>query len=437
MNSSLTVTITGAAGRIAYALIPLICSGAVFGLETSINLHLLDIEMAHQRLLGVAMEIDDCNYPLLNKCIATIDSQEAFTNCEVAILLGGFPRQKGMERKDLTAINAKGMIPQAYALENFASSNVKVLVVANPANTNALICMEYAPKIPKENFTSLTALDSERCRFFVSEYVNETLKYIAMKNESAATTTTTTTSTKASITNDNLFTIKSCDVKGVAILGNHSSTQVPYFDNAVYRVRQGTGDEANDEYASVTEILKLHPDGYEKCKSNLISKVQSRGSQIINAQGASSGMSAANAICKHLRGWLTNEGEYGINDSKDNNNNNISSSSSSRSSIIDYLSIGMISDDNPYNIPKGLNFSFPCQRVEPGVLKIVPNLNLNFDSSTTTSSLTTTTEAYMTTHAMMNLTVNELLEEKNDAHNALLNDDNSNGNSISAGASKL
>ncbi len=355
----LDVTVTGAAGRIAYALIPLICSGKVFGPDVFVNLKLLDIEFAAERLKGVAMEIEDCCYPLVNSLVATIDSREAFTNCQVAILLGGFPRQQGMERKDLIAKNARGMLTQAQALENYASSDVKVLVVANPANTNALVAMEEAPKIPRQNFTALTRLDQERCRYFVSKYVNEARKEASLYSDFPPTRAT--------------------DIKGVAIWGNHSSTQVPYIDQAI--VNFGS-DSTSRTSVSVKDILFHHPLNKEKqgkAEDELTRCVQKRGADIINAQGASSGMSAADAIAKHLHDWLS----PGESDNEE------------------FLSMSIISDGNTYGVPNGLNFSFPCRRLSSGVIEIVNGLTIS-DS----------------VQPMLDSTVAELLQERTDARNA-------------------
>ncbi len=327
MSSTKIVCVTGAAGRIAYAFIPLVCSGQVFGKDTRIDLRLLDIEMSAEKLRGVALEINDCCYPLVNSLVATTDSQEAFQDCQVAVLLGGFPRMAGMERKDLTARNAKGMRTQGMALEQYASKDVKVLVVANPANTNALVAMQCAPSIPRGNFTCLTRLDHERLRYFVAEYVN-------------AARTAGNVAPDAPPTRPE-------DVSGVAIWGNHSSTQVPFIDMASVRIR--------DRAYNVLELLQTHKGG--SVVEELVARVQQRGAEIIKAQGASSGMSAAEAISKHLQDWLDN-GQ--ANKDKDA-----------------VFSMGVYSNGNPYGVPDQLVYSFPVRQISAGVVEIVPGLTVS------------------------------------------------------------
>jgi malate dehydrogenase len=202
-KKKLTVVITGAAGRIAYSLIPLVLNGSVFGSSTRISLRLLDVEMATSMLHGVELEIKDSCYALLDDLVATTDPQAAFVGADIAVLLGGFPRAPGMERRDLTAKNAAGMRDQATALDTYASKDCKVLVVANPANTNCLVCIKTCKTIPAENFTCLTRLDQERLRGLSTERVNSYLEGTG-------------------------WTTKICpaEVRDVAIFGNHSSTQV-------------------------------------------------------------------------------------------------------------------------------------------------------------------------------------------------------------------
>ena len=308
------------------------------------------------------MEVEDCCYPLVGSLVATTDGKEGFSGCQVAILLGGFPRQAGMERKDLTAKNARGMLPQAAALVQYADPEVKVLVVANPANTNALVAMEQAPGIPRVNFSSLTRLDQERCRYFVSEFVNEARKHAPALSSLYADQPATRPS----------------DVSGVSIWGNHSSTQVPFLDTATVCIGGAT--------VSVTDILAKHPlnaehTGARKAEAELMKRVQKRGAEIINAQGASSGMSAANAIAKHLQDWL----------------------SPLPSADGEVFSMGIVSDGNAYGVPNGLNFSFPCRRGAAGALEIVSDLSIS--------------EAVQ---AQLDSTTAELSEERRDAFNALV-----------------
>jgi len=327
MPSTKTVTVTGGAGRIAYAFIPMVCSGQVFGKDTQIDLRLLDIEMSAEKLKGVALEINDCCYPLLNSLVATIDPKVAFQDCQVAVLLGGFPRMAGMERKDLTARNAKGMRHQGFALEQYASKDVKVLVVANPANTNALVAMQSAPSIPPANFSCLTRLDHERLRYFVAEFVNEARS--AHNVEPGAPPT------------------RPADVSGVAIWGNHSSTQVPFIDTASVRI--------GDTVHNVLAFLEGHPPAGTSGSvvAELVFRVQQRGAEIIKSQGASSGFSAADAIAKHLQDWLGPANEGAV------------------------FSMGIYSNGNPYGIPNELVYSFPCRQSSEGVVEIVPGLTIS------------------------------------------------------------
>lgn len=202
-KSRLTVVITGAAGRIAYSLIPQILNGNVFGSQTMISLRLLDVPFAETMLHGVELEIKDSCFDLLYDLVATISPEEAFVGADIAILLGGFPRAPGMERRDLIEKNAAGMRDQAIALDTYASKDCKVLVVANPANTNCLVAIKTCKTIPPENFTCLTRLDHERLRGLAAEKVNMYLEGTGWRSK-----------------------IASADVTNVAIFGNHSSTQV-------------------------------------------------------------------------------------------------------------------------------------------------------------------------------------------------------------------
>lgn len=251
-DKSLTVTITGAAGQIGYSLIPLVCSGSTFGDKTRISLKLLDIEPMMKNLSGVAMEIEDCAYPLLNSIDFGSDPNEMLKDADVAIFVGGFPRKKGMERKDLIDKNVSIFKVQGQALNEVASSNCKVLVVANPANTNCLVLSKNAPNIPKENFTAMTRLDHDRA-----------LNQIASKTNN-----------------------KVCDVKDVIIWGNHSSTQYP-----------------DVRFATVNGEPLNYKDDIDFYQTDFIETVQKRGAAIIEARGFSSSMSAANAASNHLKDW--------------------------------------------------------------------------------------------------------------------------------------
>lgn len=236
-----------------------------------------------------------------------------------------------MERKDLTAKNAEGMRDQAKALI-LADRDVKVLVVANPANTNTLVAMKSAPGIPQKNFTCLTRLDQERLRGFIAGKIN-------------------------SVAHDEAITAK--NIKNVAIFGNHSTTQVPFLSASTVSIA--------GEIKNVSSFF----DGKETLE--LIHRVQNRGGEVIKAQQASSALSAAIAIGKHLKDWITPE--------KNN----------------DIFSMGILSDGNPYGIPEGLIYSFPCHHTDNGV-QIVPNLVIDDD-----------------TRGLLDLSVKELQEEKTDA----------------------
>ena len=198
MKKPLRVMVSGAAGQIAYSLLPLLCNGKVFGADQRIVLHLLDIPPAMTALNGVRMELEDGAYPLLRSVLCTSDAAEALKGVDVAVFVGGFPRRPGMLRKDLISKNVGIFSAQGKALEKHASRKVKVLVVANPANTNCLILKKNAPSIPAENFTCLTYLDFNRAK-----------SQIALKAG-----------------------VNVSDVHNVAIWGNHSATQYPDAMNA-------------------------------------------------------------------------------------------------------------------------------------------------------------------------------------------------------------
>jgi len=248
-----TVLITGAAGQIAYSLIYQIASGYVFGYDQPVNLHLLDIAPAMGVLNGVVMEIQDCAMELVKNVIATDDVAVAFKDVDAAFLVGAMPRREGMERKDLLAANVKIFKVQGQALDKFSSKNVKVLVVGNPANTNAFICSHYAPSIPKENFSAMTRLDQNRATSQVA----------------------------------NKLGLKIDDVKNVIIWGNHSSTQFPDASKAVIKGQPASG---------VLDKAWVQGD--------FVPTVQKRGAAVIAARKLSSAMSAAKAACDHMKDWF-------------------------------------------------------------------------------------------------------------------------------------
>nr|AIT70187.1 malate dehydrogenase [Ahnfeltiopsis flabelliformis] len=271
--SVLTVCVTGAAGQISYSLLPILANGHVFGINQPIALRLLEITPALPALSGVSMELIDGSYPLLRSVVETDDPAHAFKGADVAVLVGAFPRKHGMERKDLLAKNVPIFQKQAYALNQFASPDVKVLVVGNPANTNALILSKFAPNIPPTNVSALTRLDHNRALAQVATRLDVPIH----------------------------------SVDGVCIWGNHSSTQYP--------------DVVRASVHGHPVLDKLG--GLERVAEDFIPTIQKRGAAIIKARGLSSAMSAANAIADHLRSWICGDdrivsmavhadGSYGI-----------------------------------------------------------------------------------------------------------------------------
>src|SRR5688572_24115689 len=274
MKSPVNVAITGAAGQIGYALAFRVASGAMLGPDQPINLHLLEITPALGALQGVVMELNDCAFPTLNKIVATDDAKVAFKDCDVALLVGARPRGPGMERKDLLLANAQIFSAQGKALDAVANRNVRVLVVGNPANTNALIAQRNAPNLNPKNFTAMVRLDHNRA-----------LSQLAEK--------TGTHSTK---------------IKKAIIWGNHSATQYP-------DLHQATVD-------GKAALSLVDQKWYAK---TFIPVVQQRGAAIIKARGQSSAASAASAAIDHVRDWalgtpdgdwvsmaVPSDGSYGI-----------------------------------------------------------------------------------------------------------------------------
>ncbi|KAK4313524.1 hypothetical protein Pmani_015139 [Petrolisthes manimaculis] len=266
MAEPVRVCITGAAGQIGYSLVYMVGSGAVFGPDTPVILHLLDIAPMMSVLNGVCMEISDCALPCVRDLIPTDNPEVAFKDIDAAFLVGAMPRKEGMERKDLLAANVKIFKVQGEALDKFAKKSVKVLVVGNPANTNALICAKYAPSIPRENFSAMTRLDQNRAQAQIAQRLG----------------------------------IPVTDVKNIIIWGNHSSTQFPDVRHASATV--------NGQKVSVYDAIK--DDSY--LKGDFITTVQKRGGAVIAARRLSSAMSAAKAACDHMKSiWQgTSEGQY-------------------------------------------------------------------------------------------------------------------------------
>jgi len=247
------VTVTGASGQIGYALLFRIASGAMLGPDQPVILQLLELAPAMNALKGVAMELEDCAFPLLRGIVQTSDVKKAFEGSDYALLVGAKPRGKGMERADLLKENAKIFAEQGKALNEVANKTVKVLVVGNPANTNAMITSHFAPTIPAENITAMTKLDH-----------NRGLAQLAAK-------------TGAKVENIHRF----------AIWGNHSATQYPDISHTLINGQMARDVIKDDKWV----------------KDTFIPAVQQRGAAIIAARGASSAASAANAAIDHVREW--------------------------------------------------------------------------------------------------------------------------------------
>jgi malate dehydrogenase len=253
MKKPVTVTITGAAGNIGYALAFRVASGQMLGPDQPINLNLLEIPAASAAVQGVVMELNDCAFPTLTKVTATSEAPVAFKDCDFALLVGARPRGPGMERKDLLLENAKIFSAQGKALDAGASRNVRVLVVGNPANTNSLIAQRNAPSLSPKCFTAMTRLDHNRG--------------LAQLSEKAGAAT--------------------ADVKKIIIWGNHSATQYPDLHHAT------VGGKA---------ALSLVEQGW--FKDTFIPTVQQRGAAVIKARGTSSAASAASAALDHVHDWM-------------------------------------------------------------------------------------------------------------------------------------
>jgi malate dehydrogenase len=262
VKTPVRVAVTGAAGQIGYSLLFRVASGQLLGDDQPVILHLLDITPALDAMKGVAMELEDCAFPLLDGIVQTDDPDEAFGDVNVALLVGARPRSKGMERKDLLEANGAIFTVQGKALSDNAADDVRVLVVGNPANTNALIAMNNAPNIPDERFTAMTRLDHNRA-----------MAQLAAKTGSSVR-----------------------DITKMTIWGNHSATQYPDLFHAEVEGRNAAelvGDQAWLE-------------------GEFIPTVQQRGAAIIEARGLSSAASAANAAIDHVRTWVsgTPEGDW-------------------------------------------------------------------------------------------------------------------------------
>jgi len=256
MKSPIRVAVTGAAGQIGYALLFRIAAGEMFGADQPVALHLIEIPAALNALEGVVMELHDCAFPLVESIVPTADLDEGFRDINWALLVGSVPRKAGMERKDLLGINGKIFVGQGQAIERNANANVRVLVVGNPCNTNCLIAMNNAKKIPRDRWFAMTRLDENRAK---AQFAHKAGVEITR-------------------------------VTNMAIWGNHSSTQYPDFYNAKI------DNKAADKVISDEKWLK----------EDFIAAVQQRGAAIIKARGLSSAASAANAVVDTVRS-LTND----------------------------------------------------------------------------------------------------------------------------------
>ncbi len=301
MTSPVRVAVTGAAGQIGYSLLFRIASGAMLGPDTPVSLQLLEITPALGALEGVRMELDDCAFPLLSEVVCTDDADLAFGDADVALLVGAMPRKAGMERSDLLSANGGIFQPQGQALSRSAKRDVKVLVVGNPANTNALIAMRNAPDLDPGRFTAMTRLDHNRAKSQLAQRLG----------------------------------VPVSEVTKMTIWGNHSTTQYPDLFHAEVGGRNA--------YQAVGD--------HDWINGTYIPSVAKRGAAIIEARGASSAASAANAAIDHIRDWTLG------------------------TPAGDWVSMAIPSDGS-YGVPEGIISSFPCT-CENGVYSIVQGLEID------------------------------------------------------------
>jgi len=297
MGTPVNVTVTGAAGQIGYALLFRIASGHLLGPDVPVRLRLLEITPALKAAEGTAMELDDCAFPLLDGIDITDDLKTAFDGTNVALLVGARPRTAGMERGDLLEANGGIFGPQGKAINDHAASDIKVLVVGNPANTNALIAQQHAPDVPANRFTAMTRLDHNRA-----------LSQLAAK-----------------------LSVRVTDIERMTIWGNHSATQYP--DLFTTQVNGRSAAEQVEE---------------EWLRDTFIPTVAKRGAAIIEARGASSAASAANAAIDHVHDWVNGT---------------------------EWTSSSVVSDGS-YGVPEGLISSFPCRAVN-GEWEIIQGVEVN------------------------------------------------------------
>jgi len=300
-DSPVRVAVTGAAGQIGYAILFRIASGQLLGPDTPVHLSLLEIPDALKAVEGTAMELDDCAFPLLSGVDITDDPNKGFDGVSIALLIGARPRTKGMERSDLLEANGGIFKPQGKALNDHAASDIKVLVVGNPANTNCLIAKSNAPDIPAERFTSMMRLDHNRA-----------IAQLAAKADASV----------AQVTN-------------MTVWGNHSPTQYPDIFHAKVNGRAAADVVADRDWL----------------ENDFIPTVQKRGAAVIDARGASSAASAANAAVAHVHDWVLGTPEG------------------------DWVSMGVPSDGS-YGIDEGVIVGLPVT-CSGGSYKVVQGLDLN------------------------------------------------------------
>ncbi len=300
------VAVTGAAGQIGYSLLFRIAGGSLLGPDQPVELRLLEITPALKSLEGVVMELDDCAFPLLSKVEIGDDPNTVFEGVNLALLVGARPRSKGMERADLLEANGAIFTGQGKALNDHAADDILVLITGNPANTNALIAMSNAPDIPRERFNALTRLDHNRAK-----------AQLAAKTGVAVT-----------------------EIRQMTIWGNHSATQYPDLFNALVN-GQNAAELVGDQ---------------EWLESTFLPTVQQRGAAIIEARGASSAASAANATVDHMRDWVRGTPQG------------------------DWVSMSVPSDGS-YGVPEGIISSFACTTAA-GAYTIVEGLEVNEFSQT-------------------------------------------------------
>lgn len=337
MRRPVRIAITGAAGAISNSLLFQIADGSMLGDDQPVILQLIEMPERMEALRGLAMELEDCAFPLLHTITLHDNIEEGVNNAHYALLIGARPRGPGMERRDLLEVNAEIFSRQGKALNDFANRDVKVLVVGNPANTNALIASRNAPKLSPSQFTALTRLDHNRAKGILANHTGANPR----------------------------------DIDGIIIWGNHSPTQFPDLYHAT-ALGQPVIEQIDESWY----------------RQEFIPKVQTRGSQIIDARGVSSAASAAQAVIHHMHDWAlgTPPGQV--------------------------VSMGILSDGS-YGIEKGIFYSFPV-RCNYGRYQIVKGLNLNEFSL-----------------KMMRNTEQELLEEKQAVNHLLPEETEASHNNLS------